>query len=529
MSDSRRQLLQKRRSSLVLEGCPITDRDKDEAHSTEVLFRWNATWQNNVVTATQLPTDDDSEVRCIVDQMKSLRHPNVLQFWGVADSVEVGVHIVTEHLKEDLNQLLKRLPNLSFPNRVNGLKQLANALSYLHSREISHGNLTSQSIFATDEGRVLKLAYFGLARFSQKQEKSAACSDDIHSYGLIMQIMLCGNEDLTKFQEVMKKYQKTHKGVADELTSLCRKCLEKDPSKRPNARKVAQQAPTVKTDSETSIELQMKDASNAAQAQVPEYFSTEMSASKSKDDAEMTTLREKAKTLQEEKKKLESQLAANKNLFEKAKEDSCNELEKLKKEKMSLKQNLKTIEEDNKKIILQQRKTFEEKTTAERKCGEMENLVEKMKTYNRNQEEALTEAKTKLESCKKSIVAKDTAFQQQKTLLEETTKRLQTAIESLSEIQSKASSTLSEIQDPARKQPSLTEDPDQEGKGSGKKTQQEMQSTKLYVCQTCSTPLVDTSLVVHSRVRATTSVSILSDYKKTSKAVKAMLENAMKS
>lgn len=56
----------------------------------------------------------------------------------------------------------------------------------------------------------------------------------------------------------------------------------------------------------------------------------------------------------------------------------------------------------------------------------------------------------------------------------------------------------------------------------------EVQPTTVYACRACSMPLDDMSRVVHLRVPPTTSISILSDYKTTSKTIKSMLENFMK-
>ena len=463
MSNSRHRPPEQRwYSSLALEDCTISR----EQTTGFLHLCWNALWQNNPVTAVQLPTEDESEVQRVVEQLKSLRHPNVLQFWGVVDSVEVGVPIITEHLQEDLSQLLERLPDLHFSTRVNGLKQVANALSYLHSRGICHGNLTPQSIFATDEGRVIKLAYFGRARFSQKA--AAAFPDDIDSYGSIIQIMLCGYENEFKFQEAMKNYQKVNKGGAKELTSLHKKCKEKL-SKRPDAREVARLAAAIKTESEES-KIQKKDDSNAsAQADYKSKLD-DINASKKKNDAETAILHEKAKTLEKIQKERESLLAENKKLqadLQKVKDETRKDRDTLTKqletEKKSWEQKQKTVEEENKTLVLQQRKTLEEKRAAVKKCGEMENLAEQMKVYNQHQGDALTEAKNDLGSSRKIIAAKDTAFQQQKELLEETTNRLKRASDYVSRIQSSSSDILPKIQVPVSKQPSHAEDLDEIG------------------------------------------------------------------
>ncbi|XP_065836996.1 uncharacterized protein [Oscarella lobularis] len=512
-------------SSLALEECKIFPEETAQSISGS-LVRRKAVWQNNPVTATQLPTHEESEVKRVVDQMKSLRHPNVVQFWGVVDSVEVGVHIITEHLKDDLTQLLERQPDLYFHTRVNGLKQVANALSYLHSREICHGNLTPRSIFATDEGRLIKLSYFG--RISSSPPGAVATfSDDIYSYGSIMRTMLCGYESESIFQDAMKNYQKIDKGVADELTSLHKKCREKSLSKRPDAKEVARLAPK----SEES-KFQKKDASNAS-IQAAEYKRKldEINASKRKDETEMETLREKAKTLEKSTKERESLLAEKKLQadLQKVKEQKDTLTKQFEAEKKSLALKEKTAEDERAKTVLLHRKTLEEKMAAEKKCGDMEKFVEQMKTSNKRQEEALTEAKSELESSKKDIAAKDTALQHQKELLEETTKRLKTAIDYVCKIQSSASSTLSQIQVPTLKQPLLIEDVEEDKRSTGKKPPQEVQRTTLYTCRACSTPLVDKSFVVYLRVPPTTSITILSDYENTSKTIKTALQNVMKS
>ncbi|CAC5364561.1 LIMK1 [Mytilus coruscus] len=99
-----------------------------------------------------------------VSVLRSLNHPNVLQFMGVLYK-DKKLNLVTEYvpcgtLKDLLHDMNK---SLSWIQKVKFAKDIAAGMSYLHSNDIIHRDLNSQNCFVKQNMTVV-VADFGLAR-----------------------------------------------------------------------------------------------------------------------------------------------------------------------------------------------------------------------------------------------------------------------------------------------------------------------------------------------------------------------------
>ncbi|XP_076107058.1 LIM domain kinase 2-like isoform X3 [Mytilus galloprovincialis] len=99
-----------------------------------------------------------------VSVLRSLNHPNVLQFMGVLYK-DKKLNLVTEYvpcgtLKDLLHDMNKPL---SWIQKVKFAKDIAAGMSYLHSNDIIHRDLNSQNCFVKQNMTVV-VADFGLAR-----------------------------------------------------------------------------------------------------------------------------------------------------------------------------------------------------------------------------------------------------------------------------------------------------------------------------------------------------------------------------
>jgi len=126
------------------------------------------------VAIKRLFQDDDSPdaelfIQREINVLQGMRHPNIVQFIGIAQHPTKGIHIVTEFIKAgDLRKLLKNQKIiLSWIDRLKIAYSAACAMAYLHSRNIIHRDLKSKNLLVEGgEGAPwkVKICDFGFAR-----------------------------------------------------------------------------------------------------------------------------------------------------------------------------------------------------------------------------------------------------------------------------------------------------------------------------------------------------------------------------
>lgn len=91
--------------------------------------------------------------------MKSLRHPNVLQLYGVCNPNAKQPKLVLELMNESLRDRLREEPILSSLKKIHVLKSIACGLKYLHELPcpVIHCYLTSKSIFLSQDAVEVKI------------------------------------------------------------------------------------------------------------------------------------------------------------------------------------------------------------------------------------------------------------------------------------------------------------------------------------------------------------------------------------
>jgi serine/threonine protein kinase len=128
------------------------------------------TYFGTEVAIKRLFQEDDSPdtelfIQREINVLQGMRHPNIVQFIGIARHPTKGVHIVTELIKAgDLRKLLKNPKNkLTWLDKAKIAHSAACAMAYLHSRNIIHRDLKSKNLLVEDGWRV-KICDFGFAR-----------------------------------------------------------------------------------------------------------------------------------------------------------------------------------------------------------------------------------------------------------------------------------------------------------------------------------------------------------------------------
>jgi len=114
-----------------------------------------------------------------VNVLKGMRHPNIVQFIGICNDKEAGLHIVTEFVKAgDLRKFLKREDvEMGWKLRIKIAMDIAAAMTYVHSRNIIHRDLKSKNLLVDESWRV-KVCDFGLARTNAANRPMTLCGTD---------------------------------------------------------------------------------------------------------------------------------------------------------------------------------------------------------------------------------------------------------------------------------------------------------------------------------------------------------------
>ncbi|CAF0874002.1 unnamed protein product [Brachionus calyciflorus] len=99
-----------------------------------------------------------------LESLSELNHPNIVRLLGVEFSFRGPISIVMEYLEgKNLENIIKTyicLPEMQIRNYT---KQLVDAISYLHSKNIIHRDIKSTNVMISSEN-VIKLIDFGMAK-----------------------------------------------------------------------------------------------------------------------------------------------------------------------------------------------------------------------------------------------------------------------------------------------------------------------------------------------------------------------------
>mgnify|MGYP001024900096 CR=1 FL=1 len=210
--------------------------------------------------------DDDeflTKFKREAEAVASLSHPNIVNVYDVGEDGKVH-YIVMEFVDgKNLKEIIQDEGILDEYTALDITKQIAMALSAAHKKGIIHRDIKPHNILISNEGRVVKVADFGIAKavsnstmtnigsiigsvhyFSPEQAKGTYTDyrTDLYSLGIVLYEMVTGvvpfNGDspvtvaVKHIQEKAIPPKNINQNIPNSLNDLIMKAMEKDPVNR---------------------------------------------------------------------------------------------------------------------------------------------------------------------------------------------------------------------------------------------------------------------------------------------------------
>ncbi|KAG8895415.1 hypothetical protein FRB99_000604 [Tulasnella sp. 403] len=212
---------------------------------------------------------------------QSLNHRHVLHLHGIAKDTFGGMYLVSPWIEHgSLWKYIRVNPDC---DRSKYLRQTAEALVYLHSKNLIHGDIKAQNVLISENDDAL-LSDFGLSKVVSTQTMaglkgvaplrfqapelwkgaSRNVKTDVYAFGMLIYQVLSGSFPFRDCQAHAAIYMKVVEGGErpprepsesptgksyESLWDVAEKCWQEDPDDRPSMREVALALPSVISES----------------------------------------------------------------------------------------------------------------------------------------------------------------------------------------------------------------------------------------------------------------------------------------
>jgi len=237
-------------------------------------------WNEATFSETKKFKAQEDKLKNVFQALTLIEHPNIVKFhrfWTDlgkpaenGDKPKPRVILITEFMSSgSLKKFLRKTKKFNRKIPLQSWKrwctQILSALSYLHSCNppIIHGNLTCDTIFIQHNGLVkigsvapdaihknvktyrenIKNFHFLAPEWTEENSMALTPAIDIFAFGMCaletaaLELTTAGEEGGSKVKISQDAIEKSIDSLADELQKdFIRKCLNEDPTKRPQAR-----------------------------------------------------------------------------------------------------------------------------------------------------------------------------------------------------------------------------------------------------------------------------------------------------
>ncbi len=249
----------------ILQGYRIVDKIKDGSVGTV----WRAVDNNNKKFALKQIHEHKAVQRRKLKIFrreaaltKSLKHPNIIKVYDYVDVLPRPFFVMELFESENLKYCINHDPGLILTNEFTILRQIAEALSYIHSKGIIHKDVKPENVLLNKSCDV-RLIDFSLAKsrwrsffqFGRKSEGTPSymapeqvlgkvCDEraDIYSFGVLMYELLSkklpfmASTEKALLEKILQEKPASMRShvntISPDLDDFCRKLLTKNRANR---------------------------------------------------------------------------------------------------------------------------------------------------------------------------------------------------------------------------------------------------------------------------------------------------------
>jgi len=238
---------------------------------------------------------DNSKTKELIEEAKvlqKLRHPNIIQFFGIYYENEIPLLVMEFMDKGSLLDLLQIRKDDFSPNDLKKMAQdTLNGMIYLESKNIVHRDLAARNLLVSskDNGFIVKISDFGLGKIIEKDQNYYASNgsisvkwsspevlgslkftskSDVWSFGVVLwEIYTFGEDPYSELPTTFKIIEKIQQGYTlkpsentpKEIKSIMKKCFETKLGGRPTFSEIVEDKFFQEKD---IIQLQRKSSTN---------------------------------------------------------------------------------------------------------------------------------------------------------------------------------------------------------------------------------------------------------------------------